>query len=104
MLNNALETWAQYAYQVAVEASEVIMYYYENPHSQLTQYKADNSPLTNADQAAHKIILQHLSQYVLDSSGPAPVLSEEGACPTFVERQRWSRYWCVDPLDGTKEF
>ncbi len=104
MTNHTLETWAQYAYQVAVEASQAIMYYYENPQIQLTQYKADKSPLTNADEASHKIIFQHLSKYVLDATGPAPVLSEEGHYPTFVERQRWMRYWCVDPLDGTKEF
>jgi 3'(2'), 5'-bisphosphate nucleotidase len=31
-------------------------------------------------------------------------LSEENADIPFAERQQWSRYWLVDPLDGTKEF
>jgi 3'(2'), 5'-bisphosphate nucleotidase len=104
MTNNSLEAWANYAYEIAREASEAIMYYYNNPENRLTQYKADKSPLTNADEASHKILFQYLSQYALDAAGPVPVLSEEGNFPTFVERQRWMRYWCVDPLDGTKEF
>ncbi len=33
-----------------------------------------------------------------------PVLSEESAKIPWAERSTWSRYWLVDPLDGTKEF
>jgi 3'(2'), 5'-bisphosphate nucleotidase len=32
------------------------------------------------------------------------VLSEESAEVPLAVRRRWSRFWLVDPLDGTKEF
>jgi len=60
--------------------------------------KADGSPLTAADLAAHRAILG-----VLAASG-LPVLSEESDPATFADAARWTRFWCVDPLDGTKEF
>jgi 3'(2'), 5'-bisphosphate nucleotidase len=62
--------------------------------------KADNSPVTAADHAAHAILSQQLNHL---ASG-LPLLSEESAIPPYVERQRWQRYWLIDPLDGTKEF
>jgi 3'(2'), 5'-bisphosphate nucleotidase len=62
--------------------------------------KADNSPLTQADLRAHRLIVDALSRLQ-----PAlPVLSEESSDISFDERSRWQRYWLVDPLDGTKEF
>jgi 3'(2'), 5'-bisphosphate nucleotidase len=60
--------------------------------------KADNSPLTLADKRAHHAIVDVLYQSRL------PVLSEEGKSIPYEERKSWSRFWMVDPLDGTKEF
>lgn len=63
-------------------------------------FKSDQSPLTQADQAAHDLIAAGLAQLT-----PAvPVLSEEGKQIPYDERRDWEYYWCVDPLDGTKEF
>ncbi len=62
--------------------------------------KADQSPLTQADLASHRIICSALPE--LDAE--TPVLSEESADVPYATRGRWSRYWLVDPLDGTKEF
>ena len=62
--------------------------------------KADASPLTAADLAAHKIIVAGLRELRPD----VPILSEESAEVPFSERSTWSSYWLVDPLDGTKEF
>ncbi|PWB32550.1 3'(2'),5'-bisphosphate nucleotidase [Pseudomonas sp. SDI] len=62
--------------------------------------KADESPVTAADLAAHKVIadgLQALAPQI-------PVLSEEDCDIPQRERQQWQRWWLVDPLDGTKEF
>ena len=60
--------------------------------------KEDGSPLTRADTASHEVIAAEL-----DKLDPAfPVLSEEG--DLTVEPGAWDVYWCVDPLDGTKEF
>jgi 3'(2'), 5'-bisphosphate nucleotidase len=64
------------------------------------QTKADDSPLTRADLAAHNIIVEGLQQQVPG----IPVLSEESDDISFVERSSWDRYFLVDPLDGTKEF
>jgi 3'(2'), 5'-bisphosphate nucleotidase len=103
-MKGSLANWADYAYSLAVQAGEKILYYYEQPALYETEYKADNSPLTQADKAAHEIIHAGLSQYVLDDNGVAPVLSEEGKAISLQERTTWHRYWCVDPLDGTREF
>lgn len=62
--------------------------------------KADNSPLTQADLNAHKILEPGLLA-LLDG---VPVLSEEGTLPDWETRKQWNRYWIIDPLDGTKEF
>ncbi|MBU1228705.1 MAG: 3'(2'),5'-bisphosphate nucleotidase CysQ [Proteobacteria bacterium] len=63
-------------------------------------YKADASPLTRADLAAHESILGGLARQFPG----VPVLSEEGAAIPYAERARWQRLFIVDPLDGTKEF
>ncbi len=61
--------------------------------------KHDGSPLTRADMASHLTI-----QSGLDGLEPRfDVLSEEGDLDN-IEQRNWSTYWCVDPLDGTKEF
>lgn len=62
--------------------------------------KADDSPLTAADRAAHACITRDLRAL----APGIPVLSEEAGFPAYAERRHWTRYWLVDPLDGTKEF
>ena len=62
--------------------------------------KDDESPLTKADLAAHRVIAEGLRALTPD----VPLLSEESVPPDFATRSRWQRYWLVDPLDGTKEF
>jgi 3'(2'), 5'-bisphosphate nucleotidase len=62
--------------------------------------KADHSPLTEADLAANAVIVRQLAE--LDPS--IPILTEESAAVEFEVRRDWSRFWLVDPLDGTKEF
>ncbi|MCZ0925759.1 3'(2'),5'-bisphosphate nucleotidase CysQ [Vreelandella janggokensis] len=62
--------------------------------------KDDQSPLTEADMAAHHSLVALLENLTPD----VPVLSEESDEVPFATRQTWERYWLVDPLDGTKEF
>jgi 3'(2'), 5'-bisphosphate nucleotidase len=62
--------------------------------------KADKSPLTQADLASHRVICDALAE--LDPE--TPVMSEESADIPFRVRRTWTRYWLVDPLDGTREF
>jgi 3'(2'), 5'-bisphosphate nucleotidase len=64
------------------------------------QLKHDRSPLTEADELSHDIIRRGLAGL----TPRLPLLSEESAPSELVERRSWSRFWLVDPLDGTKEF
>jgi 3'(2'), 5'-bisphosphate nucleotidase len=64
------------------------------------ELKADDSPLTLADKASHELIEAALREMDAD----VPVLSEESPEEAIRDRKSWQRFWCVDPLDGTKEF
>ncbi|HEX7964874.1 MAG TPA: 3'(2'),5'-bisphosphate nucleotidase CysQ [Gammaproteobacteria bacterium] len=83
---------------IARSAGQQIMQVYGTDFGVAT--KADKSPVTDADLAAHKVIVADLKRITPD----LPVLSEESAGIPFEERRRWGSYWLVDPLDGTKEF
>ena len=74
--------------------------YYDEALSRDVESKADNSPLTLADKASNQVIVDGLKEYFPD----IPVLSEEGRTINYEERKKLSRFWLVDPLDGTKEF
>ena len=82
---------------IAIKAGEEILKYY-NDDIEVT-HKDDSSPLTKADLASNKIIINALQK--LD--GTIPILSEESLVE-WNERKNWTKYWLVDPLDGTKEF
>ncbi|SOD54712.1 3'(2'),5'-bisphosphate nucleotidase [Pseudoxanthomonas wuyuanensis] len=83
---------------IAREAGDAILEVYE--HAFDVEHKADASPLTAADLAAHRVISEGLQRLT-----PAwPVLSEEGASIPWTVRSHWPTYWLVDPLDGTREF
>ena len=83
----------------ALAAGRDIMAIYDAPDADFgIERKADNSPLTRADKAAHARIMSFLEPTGI------PVLSEEGAHLPYSIRHTWKRLWIVDPLDGTKEF
>ncbi len=87
------------AIRAALEAGSEIMRVYTDPAQNFgIEQKADNSPLTLADKAAHRCIERHLQQTGI------PVLSEEGLQLPYEQRKGWEAFWMVDPLDGTKEF
>ena len=83
----------------AKAAGDAIMQVYESEDFGV-ETKADNSPLTKADLASNKVILERLSKLTPD----IPVLSEESKHLPYAERKDWTQFWLVDPLDGTKEF
>lgn len=93
-----LDRYCDQARQIAASAGEQILEVYDAEIE--VEYKEDNSPLTLADQRAHRVIVAGLEKL----SGDLPILSEEGAKTDFSLRREWSRYWLLDPLDGTKEF
>ena len=83
---------------IAREAGAAILEHYDGPAE--AELKADRSPITAADRAAHDVIVR-----ALEAWQPAvPVVSEEGRVPPYEQRRSWPRFWLVDPLDGTKEF
>ena len=85
------------AKKAALEAGKEIIKIYESGNFSI-EAKSDDSPLTIADKAAHKVIVSYLEQTGI------PILSEEGRDIPFEERASWEHFWMVDPLDGTKEF
>ncbi|MCW8195687.1 3'(2'),5'-bisphosphate nucleotidase CysQ [Proteobacteria bacterium 005FR1] len=96
----SLQSLAEQVMVLCKEAGEAILSVYNRAHGFEVDTKADDSPLTEADLAAHRILEAGLTGLLAG----APVLSEESPMPDFSERKAWDRYWLVDPLDGTKEF
>jgi 3'(2'), 5'-bisphosphate nucleotidase len=84
------------AIQAALDASEAILQIYQKDFQ--TDFKADGSPVTEADLTSSKIISKELSKTGI------PIIGEERVNLPYEERHKWSQNWCVDPLDGTKEF
>ena len=84
------------AIQAAAEAGKKIMEFYTDEID--VTIKTDGSPVTLADIASSEVILNYLSQSNI------PVTGEETTKENYDIRKQWSRSWCVDPLDGTKEF
>jgi len=84
--------------EIAREAGRTTLEWYgkETP----VEWKADDSPLTLADRAAHVAIVRALPA-VLPS---VPIVSEESDPAQHTAEGLGDLFWLVDPLDGTKEF
>ena len=85
---------------LAREAGRATMTYYNGAAAVAVREKDDRSPVTLADEVAHGLLADGLRR--LDPA--TPVVSEEAEAASFETRRGWSRFWLVDPLDGTKEF
>jgi len=83
---------------IAKDAGDAIMKIYNRDFQ--IDYKDDNSPLTEADIKANEIICRMLQK----SYPEVPLLSEENNDVPYEIRNNWEYYWCIDPIDGTKEF
>lgn len=85
-------------FSICLQAGKEILDVYKQDFA--VEKKADDSPVTLADQRAHQVIADGLT-----TAYPSiPLLSEEGQEIPYSERKNWSEFWLVDPLDGTKEF
>jgi len=93
-----LSEWLPQVIEISHQAGDAIVEIYNREFD--IEHKDDKSPLTEADMAAHHIIVDGLEAMTPD----IPVLSEESASVPYAERSQWRRYWLVDPLDGTREF
>ncbi len=87
---------------LAKQAGEVIMDVYKKDFE--VEFKFDQSPLTEADKAAHNVIEQGLIALDQQNGTKIPILSEEGRDISYDVRKNWDYFWLVDPVDGTKEF
>jgi 3'(2'), 5'-bisphosphate nucleotidase len=74
----------------------VMQVYHSNPN---VRYKADRSPVTDADHASEDIILEALAKLAPE----IPVIAEEQLAAGNIP-DVGTRFFLVDPLDGTKEF
>jgi 3'(2'), 5'-bisphosphate nucleotidase len=83
---------------IAKAAGAAIMQIYSTDFTIIK--KEDHSPLTQADIAANEVIVKGLQALAPE----IPIISEEVAIAPYETRRHWSRYWLIDPLDGTREF
>lgn len=85
---------------IARQAGECILEYYGDDEAMAMERKADDSPVTQADMAANRYIVEALQQL----TSTIPIVSEEGGTHEFHVPMLAEQFWLVDPLDGTKSF
>lgn len=94
--NHPLHKVFNIAIQAAIDASLILVKIYNTSFTK--EDKLDGSPVTEADRASSKYIIQELSKTGI------PIVDEEAEETPYEIRKNWNYSWCVDPLDGTKEF
>ncbi len=83
---------------MARAAGDLIMTYYAGDFA--VRDKADASPVTDADEAAERLIIEGLKSLTPD----IPIVAEEQSAAGKTPEVGAGPFWLVDPLDGTKEF
>ncbi|MCF6330693.1 MAG: 3'(2'),5'-bisphosphate nucleotidase CysQ [Sulfurimonas sp.] len=83
---------------IALDAGNLIMEIYNKDFT--IEYKDDKSPLTEADIKSNELICKALKKLY----PTIPIMSEENKEVNYEIRKDWEYYWCIDPIDGTKEF
>lgn len=94
-----LSTLLEQAKITAREAGAILWQMYQSGDF-TEQQKQDASPVTTADLAANSHIFAKLSEFSPD----IPIISEETHIVPLSQRADWTRYWLIDPMDGTQEF
>ncbi|MFA6788137.1 MAG: 3'(2'),5'-bisphosphate nucleotidase CysQ [Arcobacteraceae bacterium] len=84
--------------EIAVDAGKIVMAIYRTNFE--VAHKEDESPLTQADIQANELICNQLQK----AYPTIAIISEESRQMAFEIRKDWEYYWCIDPIDGTKEF
>lgn len=82
--------------KASILASQAIMDIYKGDFKRIE--KADGSPVTIADFTSSEILREQLRKTNL------PITGEEKEKAPYEVRKTWKQCWCIDPLDGTKEF
>lgn len=91
-----ISTHYQQAITIGIEASFILMDFYKGHVDSIE--KSDGTPVTEADKASSNYIVSKLNELGY------PVICEEISNEPYSTRQQWKKNWCVDPLDGTKEY
>jgi len=84
--------------QIAHEAGRLVLKHYSAGTP--ARVKADLSPVTAADEEAEALILARLAEL----APGVPIVAEEEMAAGRVPLHLGTRFFLVDPLDGTKEF
>ncbi|WP_027230027.1 3'(2'),5'-bisphosphate nucleotidase CysQ [Phyllobacterium sp. UNC302MFCol5.2] len=84
--------------ETAIVAGQEILRIYEEGCA--VELKDDKSPVTAADHAAEAIILQTLR----GATPGIPIVAEEEIAGGHIPGDLGTRFYLVDPLDGTREF
>jgi 3'(2'), 5'-bisphosphate nucleotidase len=87
------------AKKTAITAGKVVLEIYDSGDFTSFQ-KEDDSPVTTADYKANELIMAMLQEATPD----IPIMSEETEIGPLELRKTWTRYWLIDPIDGTQEF
>lgn len=99
MSQQTLSDLLEIAKQAAIKAGIEVLSIYDK--GDFEEYeKEDESPVTSADYRANEIIMEVLAELTPN----IPIMSEETPIPPLKDRAAWTRYWLIDPIDGTQEF
>jgi 3'(2'), 5'-bisphosphate nucleotidase len=95
-MNKSIREISERPISAAIAASKAVMDIYSQDFERIE--KEDGSPLTVADLESSRIIREHLEKTNI------PITGEEVLKEPYSKRKDWHQSWCIDPLDGTKEF
>ncbi|KAA3645628.1 MAG: inositol monophosphatase [Proteobacteria bacterium] len=95
MNTNELKSAVEMARYAAAQAAGLIRSYYMN-RDNVTEIKADNSPVTIADKAAEKTITNIIKKAYPDHNIFGEEYGRDGEGSEYL--------WLIDPIDGTKSF
>lgn len=99
MMTKPISELLEIAKEVAITAGIEVLKIYDK--GDFEEYeKEDESPVTSADYRANEIIMGMLTEL----TPHIPIMSEETPLVSLKERANWTRYWLIDPIDGTQEF
>ncbi len=99
MMSKSISELLEIAKEAATKAGVEVLRIYDKGDFEAYE-KEDNSPVTSADYKANEIIMEMLGELTPN----IPIMSEETELATLKERSNWTRYWLIDPIDGTQEF
>lgn len=99
MMSKSISELLEIAKNAATQAGIEVLQIYDKGDFEAFE-KEDESPVTSADYRANEIIMDILSK----ETPKIPIMSEETKLVSLEERSAWTRYWLIDPIDGTQEF